>query len=58
LCKKPISWSISKEKKVLVFEDESKKKKHIPGVGKYSPERSLDTKFLTIGARGKMGYYK
>ena len=41
-----------------MFEEGTDRKKYIPGVGKYSPEKSLDLKKVTIGARGKVGYYK
>ena len=55
---RPVQWTISKQRKDLFTDRIIKLKAFVPGVGQYSPERTQDSGKLTIGARGKMGYYK
>ena len=50
-----IQWSIPKGKKEMFVDRELKKKSKIPGVGQYNVEKGL--KAITLGARGKVGYY-
>ena len=55
---KPIIYSVPRTKKSLFTDDVVKLKSKIPGVGTYSPEKSQDSGKVTLGARGKIGYYQ
>lgn len=55
---KSIIYTVGKEKKVLFTDTVCKLKAKIPGVGHYSPEKSLDSGKVTLGARGMLGYYQ
>lgn len=55
---KVIKWSVPKAPKLMFTDKMIKLSKKVPGVGQYSPEKTQDCGIMTIGARGKQGYYQ
>jgi len=51
-----IQWSIPKAEKLMFTDHSIKAAKNLPSVGKY--ELTKADRRVTIGARGKLGYYK
>jgi len=51
-----IQWSIPKAEKLMFTDHSIKAAKHLPSVGNYELAKADGR--ITIGARGKTGYYK
>ena len=58
VCESPIKWSLNKEKRVTYTCEQANRKSSVPAPSLYNPERALLSHTVTIGARGKLGYYK